>query len=91
MGLHGMKIRVSDALSRPTLEDMRKDCQPHGGVETLRLIAERGGSVDQCRLLRIRHDIEYAEWPGQDAEEESCSDEDEDDGDTVSLSQVAGS
>jgi hypothetical protein len=91
MGLHGMKIRVSEALSRPTLEDMRKDCQPHGGVETLRLIAERGGSVDQYRLLRIRHDIEYAEWPGQDSEREPLSDEDEDDGDAVSLSQVAGS
>lgn len=86
-----MKIRVSEALSRPTLEDMRKDCQPHGGVETLRLIAERGGSVDQYRLLRIRHDIEYAEWPGQDSEREPLSDEDEDDGDAVSLSQVAGS
>lgn len=86
-----MKMRVSEALSRPTLEDMRKDCQPHGGVETLRLIAERGGSVDQYRLLRIRHDIEYAEWPGQDSEREPLSDEDEDDGDAVRLSQVAGS
>ena len=82
---------MSDALSRPTLEDMRKDCQPHGGVETLRLIAERGGSVDQCRLLRIRHDIEYAEWPSQDLGEEPCSDVNENDGDTVSLSPVAGS
>jgi hypothetical protein len=63
MVLHGMQIRVKEALSQPNESDKQIECRYHGGVEAVESSVTAAYIHDEFQLLRMRHRLIHRPTP----------------------------